>query len=459
MKKIWKGVLSILCVATVSVSLGACTQVISAYDIAVKNGFVGTEEEWLLSLKGANGKDAESLDFDDLYEAAVAEGFTGSKLEFYQSLNIDIKEDNDTAQIARNITSVVSIVCAFYKNEKAGWGQTAITSKYYGASAGSGVIIDLNKEAGTAYVVTNYHVVYDNDCNTDNHISNDIYLYTYGSINGFSSKTGKDERGDYMKATYVGGAMDYDIAILKIEGSEVLKNKLVSEAKIGDSDKVVVGEKAYVVGNPEGAGIAVTSGAISVESEYITMTSTDGKRSVDYRVIRTDAAINGGNSGGALYNAKGELIGIVNAKSVGEDMDNMGYALPISSVKHVCQNIFDNGGLVKRAMLGVMVSMESCKVEFDENGHLRKTETFVVAEEATAATAAAYGRLKTGDVFRYIIINGGEKFYFTRQYQLNDVLMQVRKGDVVTLGIEREMVGETEVEITYDKETYFVAYA
>jgi serine protease Do len=238
-----------------------------------------------------------------------------------------------------------------------------------------------------------------------------------------------------------------------------LKNKLVSEAKVGDSDKVIVGEKVYVVGNPEGAGIAVTSGAISVESEYITMMSTDGKRSVDYRVIRTDAAINGGNSGGALYNAKGELIGIVNAKSVGDDMDNMGYALPISSVKHVCKNIFDNGGLVKRAMLGVMVSMESCKVEFDENGHLRKTETFVVAEEATSMTAAAYGKLKTGDVFRYIIINGGEKIYLTRQYQLNDVLMQVRKGDVVTLGVEREMVGETEVEITYNKETYFVAYA
>lgn len=460
MRKFWKGAVSLLCAATMSLSLTACNKVyISAYEIAVKNGFEGTEEEWLLSLKGKDGSDAPALTFEDLYETAKKAGYTGTLLDFCLQVGVDIVEDNDTAQIAQGMTSVVSITCAFEKNVRSGWGQTT-TTEYYAATAGSGVVLDINKEAGTAYIVTNYHVVYDDECNTDNHVANRIYLYAYGGLNLFNGKTGYDTSGDYMEATYVGGAMDYDIALLKVEGSEVLKNSVLQKAKVGSSEDVRIGEKAYVIGNPEGAGIAVTGGAISVDSEYINMTSTDGKRTVDYRVIRTDAAINGGNSGGALYNAKGELVGIVNAKSVGEDMDNMGYALPITQVKEICKNIWDNGGVVKRAMLGVVVATNASEVSFDENGDLVTTETFVISSAATKG-AAAYGKLKVGDIFRYIQINDGEKVYFTRQYQLHDQLLSVRMGDKVVLGMTREdnNVGDVEVEIVYDKDTYFTTYA
>lgn len=460
MRKFWKGAVSLLCAATMSLSLTACNKVyISAYEIAVKNGFEGTEEEWLLSLKGKDGSDAPALTFEDLYETAKKAGYTGTLLDFCLQVGVDVVEDNDTAQIAQGMTSVVSITCAFEKNVRSGWGQTT-TTEYYAATAGSGVVLDINKEAGTAYIVTNYHVVYDDECNTDNHVANRIYLYAYGGLNLFNGKTGYDTSGDYMEATYVGGAMDYDIALLKVEGSEVLKNSVLQKAKVGSSEDVRIGEKAYVIGNPEGAGIAVTGGAISVDSEYINMTSTDGKRTVDYRVIRTDAAINGGNSGGALYNAKGELVGIVNAKSVGEDMDNMGYALPITQVKEICKNIWDNGGVVKRAMLGVVVATNASEVSFDENGDLVTTETFVISSAATKG-AAAYGKLNVGDIFRYIQINDGEKVYFTRQYQLHDQLLSVRMGDKVVLGMTREdnNVGDVEVEIVYDKDTYFTTYA
>lgn len=460
MRKFWKGAVSLLCAATTSLSLTACNKVyISAYEIAVKNGFEGTEEEWLLSLKGKDGSDAPALTFEDLYETAKKAGYTGTLLDFCLQVGVDVVEDNDTAQIAQGMTSVVSITCAFEKNVRSGWGQTT-TTEYYAATAGSGVVLDINKEAGSAYIVTNYHVVYDDECNTDNHVANRIYLYAYGGLNLFNGKTGYDTSGDYMEATYVGGAMDYDIALLKVEGSEVLKNSVLQKAKVGSSEDVRIGEKAYVIGNPEGAGIAVTGGAISVDSEYINMTSTDGKRTVDYRVIRTDAAINGGNSGGALYNAKGEIVGIVNAKSVGEDMDNMGYALPITQVKEICKNIWDNGGVVKRAMLGVVVATNASEVSFDENGDLVTTETFVISSAATKG-AAAYGKLKVGDIFRYIQINDGEKVYFTRQYQLHDQLLSVRMGDKVVLGMTREdnNVGNVEVEIVYDKDTYFTTYA
>lgn len=460
MRKFWKGAISLLCAATMSLSLTACNKVyISAYEIAVKNGFEGTEEEWLLSLKGKDGSDAPALTFEDLYETAKKAGYTGTLLDFCLQVGVDVVEDNDTAQIAQGMTSVVSITCAFEKDVRSGWGQTT-TTEFYAATAGSGVVLDINKEAGSAYIVTNYHVVYDDECNTDNHVANRIYLYAYGGLNLFNGKTGYDTSGDYMEATYVGGAMDYDIALLKVEGSEVLKNSVLQKARVGSSEDVRIGEKAYVIGNPEGAGIAVTGGAISVDSEYINMTSTDGKRTVDYRVIRTDAAINGGNSGGALYNAKGEIVGIVNAKSVGEDMDNMGYALPITQVKEICKNIWDNGGVVKRAMLGVVVATNASEVSFDENGDLVTTETFVISSAATKG-AAAYGKLKVGDIFRYIQINDGEKVYFTRQYQLHDQLLSVRMGDKVVLGMTREdnNVGDVEVEIIYDKDTYFTTYA
>lgn len=461
MKKITKSILCIFCAATMSFGFASCgTQYISAYDIAVKHGFSGTEEQWLLSLQGENGKDAESLTVEDLYETAKKSGYTGSLLDFCLEKGVDVAENNDTAKIARSVSSVVSINCAFEKDVKSGWGwaQTT-TSEYYGATAGSGVILDLDKETGSAYIVTNYHVVYDANCNTQNQIANRIYVYTYGGINLFNNKTGYDKTGDGIQATFVGGAMDYDIALLRVDNSEVLKKSVALAADVGNSDGIKIGEKTYVIGNPEGAGIAVTSGAISVDSEYITMASTDKKRYVDYRVIRTDAAINGGNSGGALYNADGKLIGIVNAKSVGEDLDNMGYALPITQVKEICNNIWDNGGVVKRAMLGVIVAKESVNVSFDQNGDFVTKETFVVSETG-AETASTYNKLKVGDVFRTIQINDGPIITLTRQYQVNDALLSVRKGDKVTLGMTRRDngVGDIEVEILFDKDEYFTIY-
>ncbi len=471
MKKKIKSILAILCATLTTVSFAGCEEPLSAYDIAKQNGFTGTEAEWLLSLKGEDGQNAPSLTFEQMYEEAQAKGvFSGSFLDFCKEMGVEVNENNDTATIAKNITSIVSINCAFYQSVR-NW--TTTTRKYYGSSAGSGVIVDLNKQSGSAYIVTNYHVVYDADCDTQNKISNEIYLYPYGTLNYFDGSTGTDTQGKPLRATYVGGAMDYDIAILKVEGSEWLKSSITTEATVGNSEEVKVGEKVYAIGNPEGAGIAVTSGVISVESEYITMTATDSQyRSVDYRVMRTDAAINGGNSGGGLFNANGDLIGIVNAKSVGEELDNMGYALPISQVRHIYDNIMDNGGkegngVVKRAMLGVNVSKADINVTLDENGNLVTKETFmVVGVGENSETTAAYGKLQIRDIFRSIQIikaNGeaGEVIALTRQYQLNDVLLTVRKGDTVVLGITRNdnNVGDIFVQISYDNDNFFTTYA
>lgn len=473
MKKIVKGAISLAIAVMSAFGLVGCQEkVISAYDIAVENGFVGTEQEWLASLQGSDGKDAEKINIQELYEAAIADGFQGSMSDFIKEyFSLDMNEDNNTETIAQNLSSVVSVCCAFTKTDAA-----TKALKGYG-SMGSGVIIDLDKKNGNALIVTNYHVLFDDDASTENGISDCIYLYPYGARNYFTiamdalgrfvdvngdGKKNSDDQGDFdgdgIRARFIGGAMDYDVALLEVSGSEFLKNNAVSEAKIGDSNALTVGEKAFAVGNANGEGLSVTSGVISVDSETIEMQSlVNPLKAVEYRVIRTDAAINHGNSGGGLFNAQGELIGITNAKNVDDETDNMGYALPITLVQYLCDNIQANGGVVQRAMLGVNVLTAETSVVLGANGRLEVREKNIVTSAATF-TAAAYGKLKVDDEFRWISVNGGERVTITRQYQISDELLRVRMGDKVQLGMIRDGA-EITVELTYNKNSYFTTYA
>ena len=491
MKAVLKKTVATLCALVAVASFGACGQeVINAYDIAVKNGFQGTQAEWLASLNGADGKDGENgsdLNIEEIYQTAKDNGFEGSFLEFLKEyLSVEYAENNDTETIAQNVSSVMSVCCAFtttttYRQQLMFGGFTTKTIVEASASAGSGVVIELDKEKGNALVVTNYHVLYQLGADTENDISDCVYLYPYGARNLFTSggktdsATGKyvlsdvngdgkadkndqgDMGGDGIKATFVGGAMDYDVALLKIENSELLKKSAITQAKIGNSDEITVGEKVYAIGNANGQGISATTGIVSVESETIGMSSlSNPAQKVNYRVLRTDSAINHGNSGGALFNANGELIGITNAKNVEDETDNMGYALPITQVQYLIDNIQDNDGVVKRAMLGVTTAKTASSASLNEKGKL------VITEEVTLTSvvndAAADGKLKVGDVLKAVVIDG-KTTAITRSYILNDLLLTVRKGDTITLKVFREQSGEeTEVSITFDKDDYFVLY-
>ena len=465
MRKIVKGIVAIVCMGIFAFGGIACSEErVTAYEIAVQNGFQGTEAEWLLSLHGADGKDGADLDAEELYQTALANGYEGSFLDFCETLNITVPQNNDTRTIADNVRSIVSVYCGYSVTSMGnGWLGNS-TTKTYGSQAGSGVIVELNKEAGNALIITNYHVIYNLKSDEKGVLSN-IWVYPYGAYNRFSAEKG-DQSGDGIKATYVGGAMDYDIAILKVEGSEYIKNSQVTEAKFGDSNTVQLGEEAFVIGNPAGAGIAVTNGIVSVDSEYISMAALDNRDTnrdgyvdgVVFRVMRTSAAINSGNSGGGMFNAKGELIGIVNAKSGGTTTDNMGYALPITTVKEVYGNILANGKEVFRAMLGVTVSVTSSKAVVDENGQLSIEEEFCVSKAASKG-AASYGKMNAGDIFISVSINGGEKLVFTREYQLEQVLLSVRKGDTLVFEMRNASGEQTSVSITYDKDAYFKTYA
>ena len=492
MNSIWKKISTLACAGVLLAGtcvFSGCAD--SAYDVAVKyGGFVGTEEEWLQSLKGENGKDAEDIDIYDIYEAENAKSPISWEDFLKKYLTLNVNETGDTQTLAKCTSSIVSVYCGFSKKEIGNQGFAVAVD----ASAGSGVIVDLNKEAGNAYIITNYHVLYNAEFDM---ISNHTYLYLYGARNHFSLLDSKgkriiengvpyetsdgylddgytedqigDQDGDGIKATYVGGAMDYDIAILKVEGSEYLRNSAATEATIGNSEEVTLGEKAYAIGNANALGISTTSGVISVESEYITMTATDGrdadndgvKDEVRYRVMRTDALINHGNSGGGLFNSKGELIGITNAKNVEEETEGIGYALPITVVKNVMQNILDNGDKkLHRAMLGVTTYINESVASLDENGKIKITETIIVTEKPESGYSA-YGKLKVNDIIKSVTI-GGKTTEITRNYQMSDLLLTVRKGDTISITVLRNAFGggQTEVTetVTFDKDEYFKIY-
>ena len=158
-----------------------------------------------------------------------------------------------------------------------------------------------------------------------------------------------------------------------------------------------------------------------------------------------------------MFNAKGELIGIVNAKSSGSTTDNMGYALPSTLVKAVCDNILDNGDKVMRAMLGITISVTASKAIVDENGQLSLQEEFSVITAASRGSAS-YMKLHAGDVFISASVNGEAPIVFTREYQLAYVLLSVRKGDTVTFVMRNSSGVESTVSISFNKDEYFTVF-
>ena len=348
------------------------------------------------------------------------------------SLNITVNGSSIPAASSKGLRSAVSIVCNFQATvQQGGWrpGSGSTTTKEY-SSAGSGVIYKIDKAEGDAFIITNYHVVYDASSNTDNGISNDISVYLYGS----------EIEEKAIEATYVGGSLYYDIAVLRIEDSEILKESSACEVDVADSDKIVVGDGAIAIGNAQGLGISSTSGVVSVDSEHITMTAADGKTEVSFRVMRVDTAINSGNSGGGLYDDEGNLIGIVNAKIVYDGVENIGYAIPSNVAVSIAENIIDycygtDTERVQRALLGITVSTSDSKAVYDSTTGLVSIEETVSVYEVSAGSLAD-GVLQADDILVSATVDGNTTD-ITRQYHIIDMMLDVRMGDVVTLQILR----------------------
>ena len=232
--------------------------------------------------------------------------------------------------------------------------------------------------------------------------------------------------------------MAYDLAVLKVEGSDVLKTSNALATDFADSDTVSILETAIIVGNPN--GMSATAGYINIDSEYIAMLAPDNATSIEMRVMRTSAPVNSGNSGGGLYNACGELLGIVNAKNVADGTDNVGYAIPSNIAKYVTENIIEycdgvENESVYKCSLGINVGVAASRTEYDEeSAEITKIEVVSVSE--VSLTGAGRGKLLVGDIINSISF-GGKTYAITRSFQVIDLMLAVRAGDTVTFNVTR----------------------
>lgn len=315
---------------------------------------------------------------------------------------------SDTAVYAANkiLPSIVGIKIEYTVNTQSFFGRSSSSTA---TASGSGIIIS---EDG--YILTNNHVV-----SSSSSESNSYYQITDAgkvTVTLFGNET------EY-EAKIVGQDEQTDLAVIKIEKSGLTK------AEFADSDSVKVGEFAMAVGNPVNMNSTVTTGIISAVNRKIT--DSDGKT---YTCIQTDAAINSGNSGGALVNSEGKVIGINTLKLSGTGIEGIGFAIPINSTTDITSQLIQYSK-VKRPFIGISgidLNAETAKTyNLVEGVYVKSVEDFSAAEKAG---------LKAGDV----IIEVEGKSIKTMD-ELNEVKNSHKIGDELKLKINRN---GTEKEIT-----------
>lgn len=415
------------------------------YTITYSDGTTSTFE----ILNGTNGKDGENgkLTVEDLRQYCEEKG-----LDFDEYLRSCLNVDYTTNQI-NNISivnqgqSVKDGVNKALQSAVSVWSEFPVSS--YGTekktvSCGAGVIYKMDSEY--CYLITNFHVVYYASSSNASHIATNIHVFQYGTSESISKST--DETtityGDgAVECEYIGGSMNYDIAVLKAKTDD-LKKYNPNLAAVTVAEKYSLADTCMAIGNPECEGLSVTQGIVSVVSETIKMTKADEDSSNKalFRVMRIDTAVNGGNSGGGLFNVKGELIGIVNAKVIDSEIDNIAYALPYNNVTKVADNILyyynqnNQTATVKQLYFGVTYTTVNSKAVYNpETNETTIYDEFRVESVSNGYYAEACG-LQVGDIVTAIKIND-ETTTITRSFELCDILITIRENDKVTLTIKR----------------------
>lgn len=302
---------------------------------------------------------------------------------------VDTSKKMTAAEVyAANVNSTVGITTQVTTNF---WGYTTQS-----AASGSGFILSAD-----GYLLTNYHV-----------------------IESASSIKATLYNGKSYDATLIGYDESNDIAVLKIDAEGL------TPVTLGDSDNLNVGDDVIAIGNPLGElTFSLTSGSVSALNREVTLSSN-----VTMNLIQTDCAINSGNSGGALFNLYGEVVGITNAKysgssGSGASIDNIGFAIPINSVRSIVDSIIEKG-YVTKPYIGVMVSdvgEESTKYGLPEGAAVVSVTEGGPAEKAG---------IKANDIITEV--NGKA---ISGKSDLSAVISEHAAGDKLTLSIYRQ--GET----------------
>ncbi len=294
-----------------------------------------------------------------------------------------------------------------------GFGGGNTTSQ--ATASGSGIIIS---EDG--YIVTNNHVVSSESQSTYYEISEAKSI----KIKLFNDETQYD-------ATIIGKDSQTDLAVLKIEKTGL------TAAEFADSDTVKVGEFAMAVGNPLDLGTTITCGVVSAVNRKV----QDSENSTTYTCIQTDAAINSGNSGGALVNSQGQVIGINTLKVSSTGVEGIGFAIPVNSTTDVIDQL-KTYKKVKRPYIGI--SGRDLNEATAKRYNMVEGIYIVTVDEFSAAEKAG---LKVGDV---IIEADGKKI--KTMNELNEIKNTHSIGDTMKLKINRNGA-EKEITLTLGEQS------
>lgn len=275
--------------------------------------------------------------------------------------------------------------------------------QYISQGAGSGVILSAD-----GYIATNNHVIEDAQKIT---------------------VTLRD--GTTYSATLIGRDEESDLAVIKIDAQDL------PVATLGNSDNLVVGEIAVAIGNPLGQlGGTVTEGIISALNREITI---DG---VMMSLLQTSAAINPGNSGGGLFNGNAELIGIVNAKSSGSDIEGLGFAIPINTAKGVLTELIQNGYVTGRADTGLSFVEVA---DYYTAMMYRVQNTGLYISKVTSGSSAQTAGFQPGDLVQ--TVNGTA---VTTEEGFKTAIKDFEAGESVTVEILRNNMTQT-LSLTLDQ--------
>ena len=340
---------------------------------------------------------------------------------------ISLSNYSNTAVFAANkiLPSIVGIEVSYTATSNSFFGfGTPQTST--ATATGSGIIIS---EDG--YILTNNHVV-DTSSSNSSYSYYDISDATSVKVKLNSSTYGDDSTYD---AKIVGKDSQTDLAVLKIDKTDL------TAAEFGDSDQAVVGEFVMAVGSPLGLDTTVTQGIVSAVNREV---ESDGTK---YTCIQTDAAINSGNSGGALVNSEGKVIGINTLKLSGSGVEGIGFAIPINSTLDVTSQLIDHNKVL-RPYIGISgINLDEStakKYNLTVGVYVKTVQNFSPAEKSG---------LQAGDV----IIKADDKDITTMD-ELNEIKNSHKIGDTMKLKINRSGE-EKEMTITLEETPQFFKFS
>ena len=445
-------IILICCVITTLFVCGGGLTGKSAYELAVEEGYTGTLTQWLDSLRGQdgeNGKDAEVVNYEEMYNAYLTSAnLSSAEFSYLEFIEYLIDKSSGSNQL-----NSVSLLYSIQNSIRSSVSIFNLTD----SSAGSGSFFRIDND-GTAYVVTNYHVTYTSSGMT--HASYYVLLY---EDNCFSTSS-QLIKTHGLEAKYIGGSKEHDIAVLKIgantqlaeyKADGIITTVTIDKELAANTEDIIVGTSCYAIGNAMGEGMSATQGIISVDFETVELDDVENSWNTLYmRVMRTNCAINGGNSGGGLYNSQGELIGVINSKRVYSSpsnttpIENVSYAIPISVAYNVYQQIMAqcNGSTVITPtfiLLGVNLQITDSVTKYNQvTGTIETFQTITVMN--VVADSYAYGNLVANDILKSVSVDYASaaktdvnKLPIKHLHTLKDTLLTASVGDSVSIEVIR----------------------